>query len=199
MALKQTPSQTVGPFFAYCLTPQAYGNRGIADHVLSTPGTVGEHVRIEGQLLDGNGEPVPDALIEIWQANHHGRYAHPDDGREDVPLDPGFRGFGRAGTDERGRYRFETVKPGRVPGRGNALQAPHVNLVVFARGMLSHAFTRIYFADEADANADDPTLALVDEARRDTLVAPRRETPGGPVYEFDIHLQGDHETVFFDA
>lgn len=196
---RQTPSQTVGPYFAICLTPEAWGREGIAGNRLARPETPGEHIRIEGRLIDGAGAPVEDALIEAWQANAAGRYRHPADTREDVPLDPGFTGFGRCRTDGEGRFEFATVKPGRVPGRGNAVQAPHVNLIVQARGMLTHAFTRLYFSDEAQANAEDPMLGLVEEGRRGTLIAERRETENGSVYRFDIVLQGEGETVFFDA
>ncbi len=179
--------------------PEPYGRPGIAGGVLVTGDTPGERVRIEGRVLDGAGQPIPDAMVEIWQGDAAGRYNHPADGREEGALDPGFRGFGRLGTDADGAFRFETVKPGPVPGRGNTLQAPHINLILFARGMLDHAFTRIYFSDEAEANGNDPVLAAVEAGRRATLVAERRETPGGIVYRFDIRLQGEAETVFFDA
>ncbi|HET9149606.1 MAG TPA: protocatechuate 3,4-dioxygenase subunit alpha [Alphaproteobacteria bacterium] len=194
---KQSPSQTVGPFFAYGLVPEPYGRKGIASNVLAANGVEGEHIRIEGRVLDGKGEPVNDALIEIWQANAHGRYRHARDARDGVPLDPGFTGFGRAMTDDKGVFRFETVKPGRVPGGGNAWQAPHIGVTVLARGMPNHAYSRIYFSDEEKANAEDPVLALVPPARRGTLIA-RREA-GAAVYRFDIRLQGEDETVFFDA
>jgi protocatechuate 3,4-dioxygenase alpha subunit len=194
---KQSPSQTVGPFFAYGLVPELYGRKGIASNALAANGAQGERIRIEGRVLDGKGQPVNDALIEIWQANAHGRYRHARDARGDVPLDPGFTGFGRAMTDEKGAFRFETVKPGRVPGRGNALQAPHIGVTVLARGMPNHAYSRIYFSDEEKANAEDPVLALVPPARRGTLIA--RLEVGAAVYRFDIRLQGEDETVFFDA
>lgn len=197
--LRQTPSQTIGPFFAYGLTPQEYGKPGIAGNVLIGAQTQGERIRIQGRVLDGAGDAIGDALIEIWQANAHGRYRHPADERDEVALDEHFKGFGRAATDDNGLFWFETVKPGPVPGRGNSLQAPHVNVVVFSRGMLLHTFTRLYFSDETAANRNDPVLSSVDEARRGTLIAPRDETPGGLVYRFDIHLQGEQETVFFDV
>lgn len=202
--LKQTASQTIGPFFHYALTPEPYGRPGIAGGVLVTGDTPGERVRIEGRVFDGNGQPVPDAMVEIWQANAAGRYNHPADdrpahGREEAALDPGFRGFGRLGTDADGGFRFETVKPGPVPGRGNTLQAPHINVILCARGMLDHVFTRIYFSDEAEANGNDPVLSAVEAGRRATLVAERRESAGEIVYRFDIRLQGEAETVFFDA
>ena len=202
--LKQTASQTIGPFFHYALTPESYGRPGIAGGVLASADTLGERVRIEGRVFDGEGRPMPDALVEIWQANAAGRYNHPPDarsahGREEAALDPGFRGFGRLGTDADGGFRFETVKPGPVPGRGNTLQAPHINVILCARGMLDHAFTRIYFSDEAEANGNDPVLSAVEAGRRATLVAERRESDGEIVYRFDIRLQGEAETVFFDA
>lgn len=196
---KQTPSQTVGPFFAYGLTPEGYGHTGIAGNVLVTPATLGERIRIEGCVLDGKGQPVNDAMIEIWQANAAGRYRHAADKRDAVPLDGSFAGFGRTLTDATGAFRFDTVKPGRVPGRGNALQAPHIGLIVLARGMPNHAYSRIYFSDEVKANGEDAVLTAIDSARRKTLIAARREEAGGPVYRFDIRLQGDDETVFFDA
>jgi protocatechuate 3,4-dioxygenase alpha subunit len=196
---KQSPSQTVGPFFAYALVPESYGKPGIAGNVLVGPATTGEHIVIEGRVLDGNGAPVNDALIEIWQANAAGRYRHPADKREDVAVDPTFNGFGRTMTDDAGAFRFETVKPGRVPGRGNALQAPHVGVIVMARGMPNHAYTRIYFADEAKTNAEDAVLAAVEPARRGTLIAERANANGAAIYRFDIRLQGADETVFFDA
>ncbi len=202
--LKQTASQTIGPFFHYALTPESYGRPGIAGGVLASADTLGERVRIEGRVFDGEGRPMPDALVEIWQANAAGRYNHPADdrpahGREEAALDPGFRGFGRLGTDADGGFRFETVKPGPVPGRGNTLQAPHINVILCARGMLDHAFTRIYFSDEAEANGNDPVLSAVEAGRRATLVAERRESDSEIVYRFDIRLQGEAETVFFDA
>ena len=196
MSAKQTPSQTVGPFFAYGLTPEqyGYGHKSIAGPVLTAPDTHGERIRVEGRVLDGDGDPVGDAMVEIWQADAQGRYAHPADPRgSNLP----FTGFGRAGTgaDPDNRFVFETVKPGAV-GDG---QAPHLNVILFMRGLLSHVYTRIYFSDEADANAADPVLAALPESRRETLIAERVETPHGPVYRFDIHMQGEHETVFFDV
>ena len=197
MSRGQTPSQTVGPFFAYGLTPEQfrYPFRGTVGSVMARPGTDGAHIRIVGNVFDGEGTPVPDAMIELWQANAHGRYNHPADGRQDNLLDPDFNGFGRAGTDTQGGFVFETVKPGPI-GDG---QAPHINLVLFMRGMLSHAYTRIYFSDEATANETDPVLAQVEPSRRETLIARCDETPAGAIYRFDIHMQGDAETVFFDV
>ena len=186
----QTPSQTVGPFFHDSLSwPGAETLIGSA--------TKGERIEIVGRVLDGDGAPVPDALLEIWQANAAGRYAHPEDGQL-KPIDPAFRGFGRCASDAEGRFRFATIRPGRVPGRGNALQAPHINLGLFARGLLRRLVTRLYFED-APENAEDPVLALVqDPARRATLLA-KRVACDRAVYRFDIVLQGKGETVFFDC
>jgi protocatechuate 3,4-dioxygenase alpha subunit len=154
-------------------------------------------ISISGRVLDGDGAPVPDALLEIWQANAAGRYDHPDDTR-DIPLDPRFSGFGRAGTDAQGSFRFRTIKPGPVPGVGASLQAPHINVSVFARGLLKRLVTRIYFPDEP-LNAHDPVLtALPDTARRTTLIAQPIEGESQLDLRFDIVLQGDRETVFFD-
>jgi protocatechuate 3,4-dioxygenase alpha subunit len=196
VALEQTPSQTVGPFFAYGLTPEQYGYplASIAGADLAGSEADGERIRIEGRVLDGEGNPIPDAMIEIWQADGQGRYAHPLDERGS---NTGFKGFGRVGTgtDPECRFIFNTVKPGSVDGR----QAPHVNVIVLARGLLLHAFTRIYFSDEVEANARDPVLALVPAERRSTLIAARETSPTGAVYRFDIHMQGEAETVFFDV
>jgi len=199
MASNETPSQTVGPYFAYGLTAEQYQYpfTQVATAQVAKEGTEGERIRIVGRVLDGEGNPVDDAMIEVWQANAHGRYNHPADDRKDNLLDPEFRGFGRVGTgtDPENRFIVDTVKPG-APGDG---QAPHIDVIVFMRGLLTHAFTRIYFSDEAEANAADPVLAKVDEDRRDTLIARRDETLAGTVYRFDIHMQGDKETVFFDV
>ncbi len=196
MGPKQTPSQTVGPYFAYGLTPEQYGYplKSIAGSALAAGAVAGTRIRIEGRVLDGEGKPVDDAMIEIWQADAEGRYAHPADPRGS---NAAFVGFGRCGTgtDPENRFFFDTVKPGSVDGR----QAPHINLILFMRGMLSHAYTRIYFADEASANASDPVLASVPAERRSTLIAKREEAASGILYRFDIHMQGSDETVFFDA
>ncbi len=191
-----TPSQTVGPFFKYGLTPNgdyAWNDAFSAD--LVTADTAGDRVRIEGRVFDGDGAPVPDCMLEIWQADAKGRFADPKDQRP--PPNSTFRGFGRCGTDPNGGYAFDTIKPGSVPDPDGQPQAPHVLLAVFARGMLLHAYTRIYFDGEA-ANAADPVLALVPAERRATLIAARAQGGGNAVYHFDIHLQGDNETVFFD-
>lgn len=192
-----TPSQTVGPFFAYGLTPGAdYEWNDAFSNNLVTPDVSGERIRIEGIVYDGDGKPIPDSMIEIWQADAAGRYAHPGDARG-LP-NTSFRGFGRCGADKDGRYGFETVKPGAVPGPNGAAQAPHILLAIFARGMLRQSYTRIYFADEA-RNGADPILALVPAERRDTLIAKRETRDGKPVYRFDIRMQGDGETVFFEV
>jgi protocatechuate 3,4-dioxygenase, alpha subunit len=188
--VKQTPSQTVGPFFSLGLTRKAM-------NVLASATTEGERIRIEGQVFDGDGKAVPDAMIEIWQANAYGRYNHPED-KQEKPLDRSFLGWGRAATDRSGSYAFETIKPGSVPGPDETPQAPHLNVAVFARGMLVHAFTRIYFGDES-ANGSDPILSLIkNRSRRATLIAARNDQNGEIVYRLDIRLQGENETVFFD-
>jgi protocatechuate 3,4-dioxygenase alpha subunit len=186
-----TPSQTVGPFFHLGLDHPEWSD-------LTTGNPNGERIAIEGRVLDGDGAPVPDALIELWQANAAGRYAHPDDQQTDKPLDPNFRGFGRVATDAEGRFRVRTIRPGPVPGRGNTLQAPHINVVFFSRGLLIHLHTRIYFEGEP-ANATDPLLSSIEDAAvRGTLLA-RRAAGGNPaLYRFDIILQGDNETAFLD-
>ncbi len=192
-----TPSQTAGPFFHFSLTPDdLYEFPGLIGDDLITDDTVGDPIRIEGRVIDGDGEPVPDAFVEIWQADGAGRYSG---GRQGPPPNTTFKGFGRSACDGAGRYGFHTVKPGSVPGPGGKPQAPHINVGVFARGILRRLFTRIYFEDEV-ANANDPVLALVPADGRDTLIAKRDGTVGAtPRYVFDIHLQGDDETVFFQG
>jgi protocatechuate 3,4-dioxygenase alpha subunit len=138
--MKQTPSQTVGPFYSLGLTQKT-------TNLLVSETTQGEKIRIEGCVFDGDGKPVPDAMVEIWQANAYGRYNHPDD-KQEKPLDPSFLGWGRSGTDKTGAFSFETVKPGSVPGHDESVQAPHIDVTVFARGMLVHAYTRLDFGDE---------------------------------------------------
>ncbi len=186
-----TSSQTVGPFFAPTLLRQ-----DAVRHVLVEPETVGERIRIEGHVLDGDRLPVPDALVEIWQANAQGRYHHPRD-QEPAPLDPSFVGFGRSGTEDEGLYWFETIKPGPVPFDAERKQAPHICITVFSRGLLNHLVTRLYFADEP-SNASDPVLLCVPENRRATLLAARQQEGASVVYRFDIVLQGEGETVFFN-
>lgn len=186
-----TPSQTVGPFFHLALDRPDWGD-------LTREGAAGERIVVTGRVLDGDGAPVADACLELWQANAAGRYAHPDDTRQDRPLDPHFRGFGRVSTDAEGRFRFVTIRPGAVPGRGNAWQAPHIAAAVFARGLLKQLVTRIYFADEP-ANDSDPVLsAIADPAVRATLIARRSTGAEPPTYRFDIILQGPGETAFFE-
>ena len=192
-----TPSQTVGPYFAIGLTPESLDINWISSitNDLVTPDVSGERIQIEGRVFDGDGTPINDCLLEIWQADAAGRYAHPADGR--AP-NAAFKGFGRAATNAAGRYQFRTIKPGQVMGPKDVLQAPHIVLAVFARGMLRQQYARIYFADEP-ANARDPVLALVPEVRRSTLMATPQPGTDPIVYQFDIHLQGDLETVFFDV
>jgi protocatechuate 3,4-dioxygenase, alpha subunit len=192
--LPLTSSQTVGPFFSPTLLRE-----DARRHVLTGPETIGEHIRIEGRVLDGDGLPVPDALVEIWQANAHGRYDHSAD-RGPAPLDSAFLGFGRSGTGEDGSYWFETIKPGAIPfdAERQQLQAPHIAVTVFARGLLNHLVTRLYFEDEP-TNAQDPILQRVPDSRQATLFA-RRESRGPlVVYHFDIVLQGAGETAFFNV
>jgi protocatechuate 3,4-dioxygenase alpha subunit len=188
MSLQTTASQTIGPFLHIGL------NWLITDNLVG-PGVSGDKVTIEGRVLDGDGNPVRDAIIEIWQANAHGRYAHPED-TQDKPLEPGFKGFGRVPTDDQGRFRFATIKPGCVPAPGGGMQAPHLNVTIFMRGLLKQLITRIYFPDDP-ANADDRVLQSVPVERRATLIAkPVAGRPG--VLSFDLILQGNDETVFFD-
>jgi protocatechuate 3,4-dioxygenase alpha subunit len=192
---ERTPSQTVGPFLHIGLVQGAYGSREIFSPAVADPGMPGTHVRIEGRVLDGEGAPLPDALIELWQADHQGRYAHPADGR---PLaSNSFRGFGRCATDKAGAFHFATIKPGPVPGPNGTTQAPHINVGILARGLVKRLFTRIYFPGEP-ANASDAILALVPADRRATLIAMADAARPG-VLRFDIRLQGADETVFFDA
>ena len=188
MKLRATSSQTVGPFFAGALLREQMTD-------LARDAARGERIMIEGRVLDGDGAAVPDAMVEIWQANADGRYHHPEDTHE-ARLDAGFRGFGRSGTDAQGVFRFSTIKPGAVPGPGGRLQAPHINVIVFARGLLNHLYTRIYFPGET-LNAADAWLNEVPEERRHTLIAKPRVSP--PALQFDIILQGADETVFFDV
>lgn len=184
--LMPTPSQTVGPFLHIALPFVGSGELVSPDDP--------DAIRIRGRVYDGEGVPVNDAMVEIWQANRGGRYAHPEDRREEIPLEDGFDGFGRSATDDEGGYEFVTVKPGRVPGHDGVLQAPHLEVSVLARGLLKRLATRIYFPDEEEANAADAALASIeDPGERKTLIA-RREDGG---LRFDIHLQGDDQTTFF--
>jgi len=191
-----TPSQTIGPFFHRALLREGWND-------LAARGAAGERIAIEGRVRDGDGAPVGDAMIEIWQANAAGRYDHPEDreedGPENRPIDPNFHGFGRVATDSEGRFRLRTVKPGAVPGAGGAMQAPHINVSVFARGLLKRLATRIYFPDEP-FNESDPLLSALPAKRRATLVA-RAAGSGAAsrLFHFDIVLQGADETVFLDV
>ena len=207
---RETASQTAGPYVHIGLAPQVAGF-AIFEHdfgpVLVTPETKGERIRIEGRIFDGIGTLVRDAVVEIWQANAAGKYAHPADRQPGKALDPAFRGWGRAATHfETGVWAFDTVKPGPVEGRNGRTMAPHANLWIVARGINLGLATRVYFSDEAEANAKDPVLNVIEwEARRLTLIAERQTEPGeggAAVYRFDIRLQqgadGAPETVFFD-
>jgi protocatechuate 3,4-dioxygenase alpha subunit len=183
-----TPSQTVGPFFHDALLGEDRSELVPPDHPLA--------VRIEGTVYDGAGEPVPDAMVEIWQANEAGRYSDPTSDRQNPPREPEtFWGFGRSGTDADGRFSFVTVKPGPVAGLDGSLQAPHVMVSLFARGLLKRLVTRIYFPDEAETNAGDPVLSTIENPEfRKTLVAHQE----GGALRFDVHLQGDNQTAFFE-
>jgi protocatechuate 3,4-dioxygenase, alpha subunit len=186
-----TPSQTVGPFYHFALDRPEWSD-------LTVDGAQGQKIRIEGRITDGEGAPCPDAFLEIWQADAGGKYNHPDDTQDKKP-DPKFRGFGRASGDKDGVYRFTTIMPGRVPGPGNTLQAPHINVSVFARGLLKQVVTRIYFADHAEANDVDRVLSRIeDPAVRKTIIAAKANGSGIPTYRFDVILQGKGETAFFE-
>jgi len=203
--LPETPSQTAGPYVHIGLIPHQAGFEIFErpfGNVLATPGIKGERIRIEGRVLDGLGQPCRDVLVEIWQANAAGRYNHPDDPQSGKALEPTFRGWGRAGTDfETGLFSFETVKPGPVVGRsGHRPMAPHVNVWLAARGINIGLATRMYFADEPALNDADPVLRMIEPAiRRETLLAHPERRGGATVYVFDIRLQGERETVFFDV
>jgi protocatechuate 3,4-dioxygenase alpha subunit len=193
VTLHATTWQTVGPFFSIGLC------RLYRDD-LAVPGVAGERVTISGRILDGDGKPVPDGVIEIWQANSQGKYAHPED-EQDRPLEKEFTGFGRVATDINGRFHFSTIKPGRVPGldapNGKpTLQAPHLAISIFTRGLLRRLVTRMYFPVEP-SNAEDFVLNLVEESRRSTLIAKKVEGRAGSL-EWDVVLQGANETVFFE-
>jgi protocatechuate 3,4-dioxygenase, alpha subunit len=188
MSLQATTSQTVGPFFKIGLD---WLNR---DNLVGE-GVSGERVTIQGRIFDGDGVPVPDALLEIWQANAHGKYDHTED-TQDKPLEPGFKGYGRVPVTAQGVFRFTTIKPGPVPGPNGKEQAPHLVLSVFMRGVLRRLVTRIYFPDEP-RNAADFILNLLEPSRRSTLIA--KKAAGAPgTLEWNVVLQGPDETVFFD-
>jgi len=185
MSLRTTGSQTIGPYLHIGLT-------WLVTDSLVGPGVQGTPLVVEGRVTDGDGAPVNDAVVEVWQANANGRYPHPED-TGTAPLEPGFTGFGRVYTDENGVFRFTTIKPGRVPAPGGGLQAPHINVTIFMRGMLRQLNTRIYFPADS-SNAEDAVLQGVPEARRGTLIAVARDGK----LEWNVRLQGEGETVFFD-
>jgi protocatechuate 3,4-dioxygenase, alpha subunit len=194
VSLQATTWQTIGPFFSIGLSRLCCDN-------LVAPGVSGERVEIGGRILDGDGQPVPDGIIEIWQANAHGKYAHPDD-RQEKPLEKGFTGYGRVPTDDDGKFRFVTIKPGRVPGPERpdgaaTLQAPHLLVSVMTRGLLRRLVTRMYFPDDP-SNAEDSVLGLVEPSRRGTLIA-RKISDQPNALEWNVILQGNDETVFFDC
>lgn len=221
--LKETPSQTAGPYVHIGLAPGAAGFDIYEQELgwdIAGPNAAGERIRVEGRVIDGTGNPVKDVLLEAWQANADGNYAHPEGGGD---VEDGFRGWGRVITDfDTGEWGFDTIKPGAVPARapiasmrpaageeqqdafgrghqGLRAMAPHINLWIVARGINIGLNTRLYFSDEAEANAADPVINLIEwESRRKTLIAERSERDGQIVYRFDIHIQGDDETVFFD-
>ncbi len=198
--LKETPSQTAGPYVHIGLAPGAAGFDIYENELgrdIAGPDAMGERIRVEGLVIDGTGSPVKDVLIEVWQANTDGIYAHPE---HSGTVEDGFRGWGRVITDfETGEWAFETVKPGSVTGRSGTEMAPHINLWIVARGINVGLNTRMYFDDEEDANAADPVINMIEwQSRRRTLIAKRTEQDGQAVYRFDIRLQGENETVFFD-
>ncbi|MCI4662287.1 MAG: protocatechuate 3,4-dioxygenase subunit alpha [Neomegalonema sp.] len=199
--LKESPSQTAGPYVHIGLAPGAAGfdiYRRELGWDIAGPNAAGERIRVEGVVIDGMGAPIKDVMLEVWQANAQGHYAHPEGGG---PVEDGFRGWGRVITDfNTGEWGFDTIKPGCTRGRNVGTQAPHLNLWIVARGINIGLNTRMYFSDEAEANAADPVLRLIEwENRRGTLIAQRSERDGKPVYRFDIKLQGEDETVFFDV
>ncbi|WP_347455789.1 protocatechuate 3,4-dioxygenase subunit alpha [Acinetobacter thermotolerans] len=200
--LRETPSQTGGPYVHIGLMPNQAGIEVFEqsfNNKMVKPETQGERIRIEGQVLDGLGLPLRDVLVEIWQADANGVYpSHAD--TQGKQADPHFFGWGRAAADfETGLWSFETIKPGAVPGRKGSIQAPHIALVIFARGINLGLHTRIYFDDETEANAKDPLLNGIEwTPRRQTMVAKREERDGEVVYRFDVRVQGENETVFLD-
>jgi protocatechuate 3,4-dioxygenase alpha subunit len=200
--LRETASQTAGPYVHIGLAPGAAGFEIFEQELgrdIAGPNAAGERISVEGIVYDGLDAPIKDVLIEVWQANSAGIYPHPEDSRA-AQVEDGFRGWGRVISDfDSGLYRFDTTKPGAVMGRGGRMMAPHLNLWIVSRGIHIGLNTRMYFADETDANAADPVLNLIEQAeRRKTLIANRQMQGGKPVYRFDIRLQGDGETVFLD-
>jgi protocatechuate 3,4-dioxygenase alpha subunit len=200
MSRGATPSQTIGPFFHRALLREGWHEVGHeVGNDLAARGAAGERVAIEGRVLDGDGAPITDAMIEVWQANAAGRYDHSEDLQEDKPLDSNFHGFGRVATGPDGRFRLRTVKPGPVPGIDDAPQAPHINVSIFARGLLKRLVTRIYFPGEP-LNETDSLLSALPPDRRSTLLARVADAGAAErVLQFDIVLQGDNETVFLDV
>jgi protocatechuate 3,4-dioxygenase alpha subunit len=201
--LKETASQTAGPYVHIGLIPQMAGFDIFEKNfgpVLAGPDTAGERITLEGHVFDGTGTALRDVLLEIWQANAAGRYNHPAD-RQPGALDAGFSGWGRGGSDfATGLISFETIKPGAVTERDGRISAPHINVWIVARGINIGLNTRLYFSDEEEANAADPVLNLIEQpVRRSTLIAQRGLRDGKTIYNFNIHLQGPHETVFFDV
>jgi protocatechuate 3,4-dioxygenase alpha subunit len=201
--LRETASQTAGPYVHIGLAPGAAGFDIFEQELgrdIAGPNAKGERITVEGTVIDGTGAPLKDVLIEVWQANAAGIYPHPADRRADE-VEEGFRGWGRVISNfDTGLYGFETVKPGSVSGRGGRPMAPHLNLWIVARGINVGLNTRMYFSDEAEANAKDPVLNLIEQVnRRPTLIARREERDGEVVYRFDIRLQGENETVFLDV
>jgi len=196
VTLGQTPSQTLGPFFHPGLVRPAPAGQPAIGNVLANEASVGPRIRVRGGVYDGLGEPVSDALLEIWQADAHGRHRH-SLAAQDL-RGTTFHGFGRCATDAAGQYWFDTIKPGAVPGPRGGMQAPHIGVIVLARGLLLHLFTRVYF--HGDELAHDPILACVDASRRDTLIARPSGSAGAVTeYVFDVRLQGERETVFFEV
>lgn len=202
--LAETASQTAGPYVHIGLAPQAAGFNIFEknfSHVLTNSHTQGERIIVEGRVFDGSGTAVRDVLLEVWQANAAGRYNHPADQQTNKDLDEDFRGWGRTCSDfDSGVWRFDTIKPGAVIGRDGRMMAPHLNLWIVARGINIGLNTRMYFSDEQAANENDPVLNLIEwELRRNTLIGKRERRGDEVVYTFDIFLQGEKETVFFDV
>jgi len=186
MRLLATASQTVGPYLHLGLTWNT-------TECIASSAIAGEHVTVQGRIVDGTGEPVVDALLEVWQANSFGKYAHPED-VQDMPLEPGFKGFGRIPTNDQGEFRFTTIKPGAVPGR-DGIQAPHLLISIFMRGLLKRLVTRMYFPDD-DRNGRDEVLESIPNDRRTTIIAKKLSNRE---LLWNVVLQGDSETVFFDC
>jgi len=194
--LRETPSQTAGPYVHIGLAPQVAGNPEREQEIwsrMAKPEAAGEQILLLGNVVDGNGQLIRDAFLELWQANHEGLYDN------DYNLEKPFNSFGRTATGDEGEWRASTVKPGIVRSGAGVAMAPHINISLFARGINIHLQTRLYFDDEAQANAADPVLNLIEQAqRRETLIARRCTVEGKLAYRFDIRVQGEGETVFFD-